>query len=212
MSRIRALAPVGIICYYLFMMNNNYYTQLILTDLLHEQQLRQAYALMSEERRLRCDKMRLDRDRRACICADMAIRRLVGRHLGLAADEVVLSANEKGKPYIKGFDAHISISHSGNVVLCALSPYPIGIDVEKIATPPKRLVDKLWPLINGDEDFYRLWTAAESYGKLTGDGVWWAIDQGIGFEEGRPACNDPTCRFESVPCPDGYVATICVKI
>ena len=185
------------------MMNNNYYTQLILTDLLHEQQLRQAYALMSEERRLRCDKMRSEQDRRACICADMLIRRLAERHLGLSAESIELCADEKGKPYIKDADCHISISHSGNLVLCALSPCPIGVDVEKITQPPRKIVERLGQKFESDEQFYQFWTAAESYGKLSGEGVWWALKQDF--------FNNKELNFEHIPCPEGYVATVCIK-
>ena len=184
-------------------MMNKYYAEFILTDLLDEQQLRQAYALMSEERRLRCDKMRSEQDRRACICADMLIRRLAERHLGLSAEKVELCADEKGKPYIKDADCHISISHSGNLVLCALSPCPIGVDVERIGVPPQKIAERLEQKFESNEHFYQFWTAAESYGKLTGEGVWWALKQDF--------LNNKELNFEHIPCPEGYVATVCVN-
>ena len=46
-----------------------------------EDTLSQAYALMSEERRLRCDRLRTDSEKRACICGDMLIRKFAKEHL-----------------------------------------------------------------------------------------------------------------------------------
>ncbi len=206
----QTLAPTRFLCYYHLMMNNLYYFDLILTDLQDMQTLRRAYDLMSEERKLRCKRLRLYEDKRACICADMLIRKLAKNVLGMSENEVVLCAEESGKPFIKGTDCHISISHSKNAVVCALSAHPIGVDIEKIATPPRRVVERLCPDTDNLEDFYRFWTAAESFGKLTGQGVWQGVKD-VSFQNGTPLCSDPSCRFEALACPNGFVATICIK-
>jgi len=184
-------------------MKNEFYAQAILTNQISDEQLSQAYALMSENRRLRCDKTRLNADKRACICADMLIRELSKEHFNMDEKSVILCADENGKPFIKDASCHISISHSGEAVLCAISEHQIGVDIEKIATVPKRIAEKVGMTFDGDEQFYRFWTAAESYGKLYGKGVWWSLKQDF--------FNDDNCLFEQLPCPYGYVATVCIK-
>ena len=190
------------------MMENKFYADIITTYQTADQ-LHRAYLLMSEERRQRCDNMRFDDEKRACICADMLIRRLVERQTGLSPEGVEICTDELGKPFVKNADCHISISHCRNFVMAAVSPYPIGVDIEKIATPPKNILNHIALDIANDEEFYRLWTTAESYGKLWGKGVWWALkeyDAATGRFKG-----DEGCRFEPFPCPEGFVATVCIK-
>lgn len=185
------------------MMKNDFYAEAILTNQISDEKLSQAYALMNEERRLRCDKMRADADKRACICADMLIRKLAKEHFGIDENALILSADEKGKPFIKGASCYVSISHSGEAVLCGISGHPMGVDIEKICDIPQTIAQKVGTTFESEEQFFRFWTAAESYGKLYGKGVWWALKQDF--------LNDEACRFEQVPCPDGYVATVCIK-
>lgn len=116
---------------------------------------------------------------------------------------LVLSADEKGNPFIKDAPCHISISHSGEAVLCGISRHPIGVDIEKIADIPQKIAEKVGMTFESNEQFFRFWTTAESYGKLYGKGVWWALKQDF--------FADDTCRFEQISCPDGYVATVCIK-
>lgn len=168
-----------------------------------EDTLSQAYALMSEERRLRCDRLRTDSEKRACICGDMLIRKLAKEHFDLNEKEVILCADSNGKPFIKDAPYHVSISHSGDLVLCAISHYPVGVDIQKVEKVPEKIVQKIDVNFDSDRQFYEYWTAAESYGKLFGNGIWWALKQDF--------LNDNDCRFESIPCPDGYIATICIK-
>ncbi len=210
MSTEPPLALPIFLCYYQHMMDNIYFFDFILTDLQDMQTLRRAYDLMSEERKLRCKRLRLFEDKRACIGADMLIRRLAKKALNVDEAQVVLCAEESGKPFINDADCHVSISHSKNAVLCALSSRPIGVDIEKIATPPRRVVERLCPDTDNVTDFYRFWTAAESFGKLTGQGVWQAVKE-VAFINGEAVCSDPCCRFEELPCPEGFVATICIK-
>lgn len=92
-----------------------------------------------------------------------------------------------GKPFLKSHPAfNVSLSHAGNIALCAISEAEIGADVqdhrelaadyllriaERFFTPPeKEALEKL----RGEAQrvlFYRIWAAKESYAKLTGKGM-----------------------------------------
>ena len=74
---------------------------------------------------------------------------------------------------------------------------------DKTCQAKKKIAQKVGTTFESEERFFRFWTAAESYGKLYGNGVWWALKQDF--------LNDEACRFEQVSCPDGYVATVCIK-
>ncbi|MDB4955281.1 MAG: 4-phosphopantetheinyl transferase [Myxococcales bacterium] len=61
------------------------------------------------------------------------LRREVGRMLGIPPREVAFELGEHDKPHVVGGTPHVNVSHSGDVVLIALtSGVPIGIDVEQI--------------------------------------------------------------------------------
>ena len=76
---------------------------------------------------------------------------------GLRAEDVQIGAH--GKPEIEGLC--FNLSHSGDMVICAVSDLPVGCDIEKIRQMPECF----------GEDFFRVWTIKESYGKMTGEGL-----------------------------------------
>ncbi|HHU22871.1 MAG TPA: hypothetical protein GXZ52_05560 [Clostridiales bacterium] len=83
-----------------------------------------------------------------------------------------IGTSETGKPYfIERPQWHFSISHSRSHVLCALSEFPVGVDVEtrREMCPAhiRRLTNGFDP---GELDIFQLWALRESLYKLTGGG------------------------------------------
>ena len=89
-----------------------------------------------------------------------------------------------GKPYAVGReDVHFNLSHAGERVLCAVSPMPVGCDVEVINPRHARLGERYFCpseqnfIREGQteaerlERFYRLWTVKESFIKAVGRGL-----------------------------------------
>lgn len=75
-----------------------------------------------------------------------------------------------GKPILPDGGAHISLSHSGNRVACALSDYPVGIDVQDMAEGNPALLTKYYHpdemeyiRQGGLDRFYQIWCRKESY-------------------------------------------------
>lgn len=78
----------------------------------------------------------------------------------------------RGKPRFAGLEGRqFSLSHSGGLALCALSDYPVGVDVERVRPRreglPQRVLGsvELAAFDGSWEDFYRLWTLKESWCK-----------------------------------------------
>ncbi len=78
----------------------------------------------------------------------------------------------RGKPFFPGLeDRWFSLSHSGGMALCALSPRPVGVDVELVRPrrsrlPARALSGEEQARFDGSwEEFYRLWTLKESWCK-----------------------------------------------
>ena len=106
----------------------------------------------------------------------------VSRLYRIGVPELLRSKGEHGKPY---FCVHpeirFNISHSGNLVMCAVSDFEIGIDVqEKKCMNTDRIAKKImspdeyenYLTSPGREDFFfRAWVMKESYVKWTGDGI-----------------------------------------
>lgn len=92
-----------------------------------------------------------------------------------------LDKTQQGKPYFPACPhLHTSLTHSGQLVLCALSCYPVGVDLELLL--PRRASLPRYALTPSEfsqweaqgkswKVFYRLWTRKEAWCKFTGEGL-----------------------------------------
>jgi len=75
-----------------------------------------------------------------------------------------------------------NLSHSNDLVICAVSENDIGCDIEKISTATLSIAKRFFTENefkyiesfsgkDADNEFYRLWTAKESFIKMTGEGL-----------------------------------------
>ena len=132
-----------------------------------------------------------------------------------------LRYGDNGKPSVEGIC--FSLSHSGDMVICAVGDKPVGCDIERIAQAHEKLAERFFApaeleyLRSFSDDalnreFFRLWTMKESYIKMTGDGLKlplssFRIDIGGDlsvFRDDLP-CD---CRIKEYPI-EGYCLSIC---
>lgn len=95
-------------------------------------------------------------------------RRAVEDYFGKAE----LSVTKKGKPIIvepQGYG--ISVSHSGDVIAVVIAPAEVGIDIQERFERDNSRMLSFFHESERENDFYDLWTKKESYGKMTGDGI-----------------------------------------
>ena len=117
-------------------------------------------------------------DRKLSLGAWRLMEETLKKH-GFSADNVVIGEN--GKPECEG--VYFNLSHSADMVLCAISDAPVGCDIEKVTAAPMEVAERYFSAnerryISAAETveeknrrFFRLWTIKESYMKMTGEGV-----------------------------------------
>lgn len=91
-----------------------------------------------------------------------------------------IAVGENGKPYFPGKELRFSLSHSGEIALCALSNREVGADVERMRAFDENLSRRFFTeaeqeYISQAKDrahaFTQVWTLKESYIKATGQGL-----------------------------------------
>ena len=102
---------------------------------------------------------------------------------GMDINSIRVHTGDKGKPYLDGYQGiHFNVSHSGDIVACAVSRSDVGIDVEHKRKVNLRVAERffsaseyqdLMALAEPDrqEYFFLLWTIKESYLKAIGSGL-----------------------------------------
>jgi 4'-phosphopantetheinyl transferase len=106
----------------------------------------------------------------------------VSRLYRIGADELSRKSGEHGKPYFCDHpEIRFNISHSGDIIMCAVSDFEVGVDVQlrevrsidlvarKIFSPDE--YEKYLESPDREELFFRRWVMVESYLKWTGEGI-----------------------------------------
>ncbi len=112
--------------------------------------------------------------------------RAASEFTGEPVENFTESAGIHGKPYFPSHpDVHFSVSHTGNLWVCAFADKEVGFDVQEHREndDPARLfrLAKRW-FSDGERmvlyqcgyepaEFYRIWARKEAYVKFTGDGI-----------------------------------------
>lgn len=105
----------------------------------------------------------------------------IGLQLHYQIDDAEIMRSADNKPYLKGRHHHFNISHSKELVACAIAEFPIGIDVEFI-DHKINYQDFQFQMTEGEfdkidrskdqiGDFFSYWTQKESVMKAHGGGM-----------------------------------------
>jgi len=139
---------------------------------------------ISAERLDASRKFRFEADRLRSIGGELLCRSAIRRGLCLKNDEIIFSKNSFGKPFLKGFENfHFNVSHSGELVICAVSSSEAGCDCELL--DPANNFDDIRSVFSESElaaidslsgiertmKCFAIWTAKESFIKCTGCGL-----------------------------------------
>ena len=156
--------------------------------------------------------------------------RLACKEAGIEGADERIAYGENGKPFLVGFpDVHFNLSHSGERVMCVVSPFEVGCDVEIIKGDRGRLAERFFKpeesawikhfdsLEAQSEAFYRLWTLKECYMKVTGRGMSLMPDMfALSVDESEKISlyhdgKRPEYAFREIDLRDGYRYAYCIK-
>jgi 4'-phosphopantetheinyl transferase len=119
-----------------------------------------------------------------------AVRTIVGRRLGLQPRQVPWTAGHNGKPALTDGPDEVSLSHSGDLAVLAISRRGVGVDVEQITpgletaalarrfSPAEAAGLQAMPAARRAPAFTAMWTRKEALVKAAGS----RLGHGLGVE------------------------------
>lgn len=188
-----------------------------------DEHLTQLLQRLPAQRQARAEGYKLVEDRRRSIAAG-ALLQLAMDRAGIPVTARKTTKTEHGKPVLCGDWAdrfHFSLSHSGDIVLCAFGVTPVGADVEQPGRALPKIVERKcppgeWHWLQAQPDpaaaFFRLWVLKEAYVKAIGTGLTLGLDRyEIRFDEPirvlRDGVIEPWQFYEHML--HGYPAAVC---
>ncbi|MEV7599825.1 4'-phosphopantetheinyl transferase superfamily protein [Kitasatospora sp. NPDC089797] len=193
----------------------------------HRAVIGDARRVLDAAERRRHEELRIAAERDRYAAAHLGLRRLLGAYLALDPAEVVLDrepcplcAGPHGRPAVPGADLHFSLSHSGDLVLFAVGPTPVGVDVELLPEPEvaDELADSLHPGETAElarladqadrlAAFGRCWCRKEAYLKGIGTGL--GVDPSLAYVgTGDRPTGLPGWTLADLAVPPGYAAAL----
>lgn len=163
------------------------------------------------------------------VSAEAAIKRLFSLY------PAKIEKTPDGKPYYADRQGlFLSLSHSGEYAVCAVSDSPIGVDIQKhqnvkynvwerilcpgekaaFSSRKKQSVKKDYLYKEELTDFYRFWTAKEACVKCTGAGLSKDFRELFSdFEKGeiRDIVTEESWQIYSAKGPEGYSLAVCAS-
>ncbi|MBQ9394269.1 MAG: 4'-phosphopantetheinyl transferase superfamily protein [Proteobacteria bacterium] len=177
-------------------------------------------------RQQKIDRMRFDKDKRLSLGAGLLLKQALNE-ANIDDNCIHIDYSSNKKPYIKEYpEFHFNLSHSEECVICAVSAFETGCDVEKVVDIDLDIAKKYFSpqeyefivrqnnINNRIDIFFRLWTLKESYMKargciLTMDAFCIQIKNNIITVECDDMDNDYSFyEFDLFP---GYKFAACVK-
>lgn len=140
---------------------------------------------VSAERRNKIEKYRFDKDKRLSLYAALLVRMQLSKICCTDPCKLSFFAPPNKKPVCRNTPEYdFSISHTENLILCAISESgKIGADAEKIAPFRNDIImqnfhneeKEFFNHLENDDlryaSFYRMWTMKEAYSKYLGTGL-----------------------------------------
>ncbi|WP_316796905.1 4'-phosphopantetheinyl transferase family protein [Pedobacter agri] len=136
--------------------------------------------ILSAEEIDRSKRFRQSADAKLYICSRYSLRKILSIFLGIHPQEIIFEFGWNKKPKVTGVE--FNISHSGDLVLLAVSKTPIGVDLEQVSRPfSSDFISKnifsthelavINHTILNSYLCYELWTRKEAILKATGEGL-----------------------------------------
>jgi len=146
----------------------------------HQKFQEQYIKILSEEELLKAKKFARNEDSTRYLLSRFASRFILANYLLTSPSEIQFHLSANKKPMVDGVE--FNISHSGDYIVMAIAPGPVGIDLEYIREDFNfdnllddcfSVAEKQFIMQKNEERirFYLLWTRKESLLKATGEGL-----------------------------------------
>ena len=141
--------------------------------------LKKAYGLVPQIRKEKINFYRFEKDKKLSAGAYLLLKKLLDEE---NITDPIFKTEKYGKAYISNNDnIHFNLSHSGKIVLCAISDMEVGVDVEYVDSEIDLDIAKQYfynseyeTIMNSNnpsDEFFKYWVLKESYMKYTGFGM-----------------------------------------
>ena len=144
-------------------------------NLITDENLEEMISAMPIERQEKARKYKMLEDKKACAMGYYLLCQGLKEEYGI--EEIELTYNEYGKPYLKGNkNIYFNISHTKHLVACVISDTEVGVDIEEIRKYNPIIKDKILSdeeknNIKDDKDVIKYWTIKEAVCKCEGTGI-----------------------------------------
>ena len=140
--------------------------------------LERGYELVSKKRKEKIDFYRFDKDKKLSCGVYLLLMKLLEEE---NITNPTIKTEKYGKAYISNYEnIHFNVSHSRNMICCAISDRPVGVDIE-FSDPTIDLniaknyffnteYESIMKSPNPADEFFNYWVLKESYMKYTGLG------------------------------------------
>ena len=103
-----------------------------------QQEYDEAVLMLNVKKMHRVFDMQLKGDRLRSVAADIVARKLISKNTGIPFENITIDEDSCGRPFFE--DIYISISHSEEFAVCAISDSPVGVDIERIRPNIKKAI------------------------------------------------------------------------
>ena len=144
--------------------------------------------------------------------SDAFIAKILGKYYNIPNPAICKSIH--GKPYLQKGKICFNLTHSKGLTALAVGKHEVGFDCESLSGKPRpavlgKFTEREKGEISSVQDFYRHWTARESYVKYLGEqlaALWRKVEffGGKIYVRGEEA-GVPVLQFDL----DGYTFSIC---
>lgn len=98
------------------------------------------FSLMDGNKQKRVSRYKNEIDKKRTVAGEMLARRMISKYCKVVPEDIYFETGCYGKPNAKHLNVEFNISHSEEVVVCAISDKPVGIDAEMINISRKQWI------------------------------------------------------------------------
>lgn len=183
-------------------------------------------APLSDDECARADRYAFEAARRQFVVARGFLRRTLASYLHVEPVEIAFHYGKRGKLSIDGADVRFNLTHSGDLIVLAVTQgREIGVDVEQRRPLPhlrtmatghfsEREQNALFALPPAQQldAFFRIWTRKEAYIKAVGDGFALPLQAFDVTHDDPPRLHraGDQWRLHHIDPATGYIGAVCI--